>query len=132
MKIRQDAFDRIVAHALDDKPNEGCGLLIGSAELVHDAMPARNVRKSPTKFQVAPADHFAAIRKARAAGLEVVGAYHSHPNGPSGPSETDRVRLNDPSMVHVIVSLAHGTRTLRAFRFNSDGTFSQLEFAPVP
>jgi len=132
VKVRQDAFDRIVAHAVADKPNECCGLLIGSADIVHDAVPARNVRQSPTKFQVAPADHFAAIRKARAAGLEVVGAYHSHPNGPSGPSETDRVRLNDPTMVHVIVSLAHGTRTVRAFRFQSDGTYSQLEFVPVP
>ena len=131
MKIRQLAFDRIVAHAVEEKPNECCGLLIGTAEVVHDTVRARNVRRSPTKFQVAPADHFAAIRKARAAGLEVIGAYHSHPGGPSGPSETDRARLNDPTMVHVIVSLAHGTKTVRAFRF-SEGNFSQLEFVPVP
>lgn len=131
MKIRQEAFDRIVAHAVEESPNECCGLLIGNKDVVHDTVRARNLRKSPTKFQVAPADHFAAIRKARAAGLEVVGAYHSHPNGPSGPSETDRVRLNDPTMVHVIVSLAHGTRTVRAFRFK-EGNFSQLEFAPIP
>jgi len=131
VKIRQTALDRIVAHALEEKPNECCGLLIGSLELVQDVMRARNLRKSPTKFQVEPADHFAAIRRARAAGLEVVGAYHSHPNGPSGPSETDRLRLNDPTMVHVIVSLAHGTRTVRAFRFQ-EGNFSQLEFVPIP
>jgi [CysO sulfur-carrier protein]-S-L-cysteine hydrolase len=131
VKIRQDAFDRIVAHARDDLPNECCGLLIGTADFVQDVVRARNVRRSPTKFQVEPADHFAALRRARGAGLKVVGAYHSHPNGPSGPSETDRLRLNDPTMVHVIVSLAHGTRTVRAFRFN-DGTFSQLEFVPVP
>ena len=92
MKIRQDAFDRIVGHAVDEKPNECCGLLIGDAEMVHDVVRARNVRKSATKFQVAPADHFAAIRKARALGLEVMGAYHSHPTGPSGPSEIDRLR----------------------------------------
>ena len=131
MRIRQEALDRIVAHATEEKPNECCGLLLGSADLVSDAVRARNAHKSATKFQVEPADHFAAIRRARAAGLEVIGAYHSHPTGPSGPSETDRVRLNDPTMVHVIVSLAHGTRTVRAFRF-SDGNFSQLEFVPVP
>jgi proteasome lid subunit RPN8/RPN11 len=131
VKIRQDALDRIVAHAAEEKPNECCGLLIGDADTVHDVVRARNARRSPTKFEVAPADHFAAIRRARAAGFEVIGAYHSHPSGPSGPSETDRLRLNDPTMVHVIVSLAHGTRTVRAFRFN-DGNFSQLEFVPVP
>jgi proteasome lid subunit RPN8/RPN11 len=92
---------------------------------------ARNVRRSATRFQVEPADHFAAIRKARSTGFEVIGAYHSHPNGPSCPSETDRLRLTDPTMFHVIVSLAHGTRTVRAFRI-ADGNFTPLELLPVP
>jgi len=131
MKIRQAVLDRIVAHAVEDLPNECCGLLIGTHEIVEDASRARNTKRSRTKFQVEPADHFAAIRRARGAGLEIVGAYHSHPTGPSGPSETDRLRLTDPSMFHVIVSLAHGTRTVRAFRL-ADGNFSPLELVPVP
>jgi len=131
VKIRQDAMARIVAHAVADLPNECCGLLIGSAAIVEDVARARNVKRSRTKFQVEPADHFAAIRKARAAGHEIIGAYHSHPSGPSGPSETDRVRLTDPSMVHIIVSLAHGTKTVRAFRL-VEGNFSPVELVPVP
>lgn len=131
MKIRQAIFDRIVAHALDERPNECCGLLIGTADTIEDAVQARNVKRSATRFQVEPADHFAAIRRARSTGREVIGAYHSHPNGPSGPSETDRARLTDPSMFHVIVSLAHGTRTVRAFRI-ADGNFTPLELLPVP
>ncbi len=131
MRIRQIVFDQIVAHALEERPNECCGLLIGSADIIEDCVRARNTRRSATRFQVEPADHFAAVRRARAAGHEVIGAYHSHPNGPSGPSETDRARLTDPSMFHVIVSLAHGTRTVRAFRL-AEGNFSPLELAPVP
>jgi proteasome lid subunit RPN8/RPN11 len=131
VKIRQAIFDQIVAHALDERPNECCGLLIGTADTIEDAVQARNVKRSATRFQVEPADHFAAIRRARSTGREVIGAYHSHPNGPSGPSETDRARLTDPSMFHVIVSLAHGTRTVRAFRI-ADGNFTPLELLPVP
>jgi [CysO sulfur-carrier protein]-S-L-cysteine hydrolase len=131
VKIRQHVLDRIVAHAVEDLPNECCGLLIGNAEMVEDAARARNMKRSRTRFQVEPADHFAAIRRARAAGLEVIGAYHSHPSGPSGPSETDRARLTDPAMFHVIISLAHRTRTFRAFRL-IDGNFSPFELAPVP
>ena len=131
MKIRQTIFDQIVAHALEERPNECCGLLIGTSDVVEDAVRARNVRRSATRFQVEPADHFAAIRKARSTGFEVIGAYHSHPNGPSCPSETDRSRLTDPTMFHVIVSLAHGTRTVRAFRI-ADGNFTPLELLPVP
>ena len=131
MKIRQHVLDRIVAHAVEDLPNECCGLLIGSDAIVEDAARARNVKRSRTRFQVEPADHFAAIRRARSAGLEVIGAYHSHPSGPSGPSETDRVRLTDPAMFHVIISLAHGTRTVRAFRL-TDGNFTPFALVPVP
>ena len=131
MKIRKDVLEKIVAHAVEDLPNECCGLLIGTADIVEDASRARNTKRSRTRFQVEPADHFAAIRRARAGGFEIIGAYHSHPSGPSGPSDTDRARLTDPSMFHVIVSLAHGTRTVRAFRLN-DGNFSPLELVPVP
>lgn len=131
MKIKQEVLDRIVAHAVEDLPNECCGLLIGTQDIVADAARARNTKRSRTRFQVEPADHFAAIRRARAAGFEVIGAYHSHPNGPSGPSETDRARLTDPAMFHIIVSLAHGTRTVRAFRLTG-GNFSPLELVPVP
>jgi proteasome lid subunit RPN8/RPN11 len=131
VKIRKHILEQIVAHAVADLPNECCGLLIGTAEMIEDAARARNTTRSRTRFQVEPADHFAAIRRARGAGLEIVGAYHSHPNGPSGPSETDRARLADPSMFHLIVSLAHGTRTVRAFRL-TDGNFSPLELVPVP
>jgi proteasome lid subunit RPN8/RPN11 len=131
VKIRKDVLEKIVAHAVEDLPNECCGLLIGTADMVEDVSRARNTKRSRTRFQVEPADHFAAIRRARAGGFEIIGAYHSHPSGPSGPSDTDRVRLTDPSMFHVIVSLAHGTRTVRAFRLN-DGNFSPLELVPVP
>jgi [CysO sulfur-carrier protein]-S-L-cysteine hydrolase len=131
VKIRKEILDQIVAHAVEDLPNECCGLLLGTAEIIEDAARARNTKRSRTRFQVEPADHFAAIRRARAAGIEIVGAYHSHPSGPSGPSELDRARLTDPSMFHLIVSLAHGTRTVRAFRL-TDGNFSPLELVPVP
>ncbi len=131
MKIRKNVLEKIVAHAVEDLPNECCGLLIGTADMVEDASRARNTRRSRTRFQVEPADHFAAIRRARAGGFEIIGAYHSHPSGPSGPSDTDRARLTDPTMFHVIVSLAHGTRTVRAFRL-TDGNFSPLELVPVP
>lgn len=131
MKIRQGAYDALIAHAVADLPNECCGLLIGTADMVEEAMRARNALGSRTTFKVHPADHFAAIRRARAAGLTIVGAYHSHPNGPSAPSETDRARLTDPSMFHVIVSLAAGTRTVRAFQL-VDRNFMPVEFVPVP
>jgi proteasome lid subunit RPN8/RPN11 len=56
-------------------------------------------------------------REARAAGAEILGYYHSHPDHPARPSETDRriaaEGLSD-GVVHVIVAVEGGARTAAA------------------
>ena len=84
------AVDAILAHAAAAAPREACGLLIGEGQVVHRAVAARNLSPRDTRYQVAPDDHFAAVRAARHDGLEVIGAYHSHPDSPAEPSPTDR------------------------------------------
>lgn len=117
--IRRSARDAMIAHARAQAPLECCGLLIGSAGAIEAAVPARNLRASDTAFLVDPADHFAAIRRARADGRAVVGAYHSHPRSPAIPSPSDVEQALDPAMIHVIVSLAEpDAPDLRAYRID--------------
>jgi desampylase len=82
--------DAILAHAAAAAPREACGLLVGRDAVVERAVAARNVAVEPTRYEVAPEDHFTAVRAARSDGLEVIGAYHSHPASPAVPSPTDR------------------------------------------
>ena len=121
MRIRRAAADAIVDHARADAPLECCGLLVGSPNSVEEACRAANTRNSPVAFMVDPAAHFAAIRRARAAGLAVVGAYHSHPRSPAMPSPTDIRESADSELVHLIVSLAGPEPVLRAFRIRGGG-----------
>ena len=116
MRIRRAVVEAILEHARADAPLECCGLLIGSMEVIEESYPVTNVRKSPGAFEVDPAGHFAAIRKARSYGRRVVGAYHSHPRSAPYPSETDVKESTDPALLHVIVSLAGDVPKLRAFR----------------
>lgn len=116
MRIRRVVLDAIVDHARGDAPLECCGLLIGSDQEVTESWRVANVRVSTVAFQVDPAGHFAAIRHARAAGLEVVGAYHSHPRSAAVPSITDVQESNDPDLLHVIVSLSGQDPVLRGYR----------------
>jgi proteasome lid subunit RPN8/RPN11 len=83
-------LDDILAHAAAVAPDEACGLLVGRGDAVTRSARARNATPSPTRYQVDPADHFAAVRGARAEGLEVIGGYHSHPASAAAPSPTDR------------------------------------------
>jgi proteasome lid subunit RPN8/RPN11 len=98
--------EQLIRQAVEASPRECCGLLLGSSDEIVEARPAPNIAADPVRrFEIDPSAHFAAIRQARTAGLEVVGAYHSHPNGTAVPSETDRAEaFEDPDFLHVIVA----------------------------
>ena len=83
-------IEAVLAHAAETTPREACGLLIGAGDMVARAVRARNLAPAETRYEIAPEDHFAAMRAARADGLEVIGAYHSHPATAAVPSPTDR------------------------------------------
>ena len=120
--------DAVLGHARRALPNECCGLLIGVSAgadtRITRAWAARNLRRTPTRYLIDPADHFAAIRAARRAGLAVVGAYHSHPASPPSPSATDAREADDTSLLYVIASPAPAE--VRAYRLDA-GRFRRVE-----
>jgi proteasome lid subunit RPN8/RPN11 len=107
-RVRADALAAIGAHARRESPNECCGLLIGTTELIDEAVAARNMVAAPSRYQIDPRDHIAANRRLRGTGRRVVGAYHSHPRTPATPSSTDLAEALYPEFVWLIVSLAGG------------------------
>lgn len=114
-------LDELVARAVAGAPDEQCGLLMGGPDVVLRAHPARNLDASPRRYTVDPVDHFAALRAARAEGLAVVGAWHSHPAGPPIPSATDLAEAA-PDFLYLIVGLAPAP-AVRAWQL-VDGNFA--------
>lgn len=110
LQVAARAYDEILRHARDAAPEECCGLLLGHPWQVVEAVRARNAAGEPRRrFLVNPADHFRALRRARGAGVEIIGAYHSHPAGTAYPSETDRAdAIEDETFVHAIVAVRTG------------------------
>ena len=121
--LHDAAAAAMLAHAGRDAPCEACGLLIGAGRSVVRAVPTANADTSPTRYTIPPEAHFAALREARAEGLTVVGAYHSHPRGPAEPSPTDAAAAFS-DFVFVIAGLAP-TPHLRAWQF-AGGNFVEL------
>src|SRR5689334_10802711 len=96
VRIDREALMTIVAHARRDAPNECCGLLVGRAGEVLEAIPASNGAADPARrYEISPVDYFAQTRRCRTINaaqhenFAVVGAYHSHPRRGPEPSETD-------------------------------------------
>ena len=120
MQITASALSDILRHARETAPRECCGLLVGSGDSVVRAVRAANLDAEPTRYSIDPADHFRAIRGARADGLEVVGAYHSHPATAAIPSATDIAEATSGAdFVYLIVSLVD--EDVRAYRID-EGT----------
>ncbi len=108
VEIASSVLGEMFAHARDALPNECCGLLVGTEARIERAERARNLKASPTRYEIDPADHFRSIRGARAEGLSVIGAYHSHPRTAPEPSPTDLIEASDSALLCVIVSPATG------------------------
>lgn len=105
-------------------PRECCGLIEGarSSEMITASAfhPTGNVSDERYRFEIDPADQFRILREARARGAEVVGCYHSHPNGVAEPSKCDRESAAEEGFVWLIVALTdHSEPRLAAFIFQS-------------
>jgi len=119
--------DAVVAHARDAIPGECCGLLIGSPTTITLSVRAGNLSEHPTRFLIDPKDHIQARRDARAAGLDVVGFYHSHPHSAAVPSATDFAEATYPNHRYLIVGLMGEAVDVRLYRFT--GERFELEIA---
>ena len=54
-------------------------------------------------------------------GQELVGIYHSHPDGPPEPSALDRMEAAYPDAAYLIFSRSQGEWKCRAFAMHPDG-----------
>ncbi len=119
IRIPAYIIDGIIEQAINELPNEACGLLVGSVSDVLKQYPLTNIDRSPEHFSFDPAEQFQVFREARTDGREIIANYHSHPETPSRPSEEDIRLAYDPNILYLIVSLATETPILKAFNIQN-------------
>lgn len=83
-------------------PEEACGLLAGLAGCVVKIFEITNAAHSPVRFFMAPEELVGALQAIDHNGWELVGIYHSHPNGPAFPSPTDLAEFAYPGAAYLI------------------------------
>jgi proteasome lid subunit RPN8/RPN11 len=103
-------------------------LLAGRCGVLTRALPALNAAEQRAiSYEITPKELFHIIREIRAAGLELLGIYHSHPNGDNHPSPRDVERAYYPDAAYLIVSArADAPEPIRAYSIR-DGRWTQLE-----
>ena len=113
LTLPHSILDAVLAHARVESPRECCGVLGGVGLVVTHAVAVANELASSTAFRTEPRAMLAADRALRAAGVELVAVYHSHPTSAAVPSAAD-LREN-PHGDRVLCVIA-GTDGVRAWR----------------
>ena len=122
MNIARHLTDEIVRQALDERPNECCGLIGGRDGRATTVYPAANAEASPFRYSIAPAQQLELLNRIDDAGEELLGVYHSHTKTEPFPSEIDvNLATGWPGMVWMIVSLKDPERPeIRAFSIEGE------------
>jgi proteasome lid subunit RPN8/RPN11 len=108
------ALKRLVDLAESAYPDEACALLVGRRLLgdhyrVSRVEPARNVAPDPRRrFEVDRGLRIGLERELRGKPQQVIGAWHSHPDGPAAPSAVDAARIYEPELVWLITAVSGG------------------------
>lgn len=125
LKLKKSDYDKMLKHCKDGLPNESCGLLAGTVEgevkTVTKIYLLTNIDASNEHFSMDPKEQFAALKDARANGVEIIGNFHSHPESPSRPSEEDKRLAYDPTVNYLILSLMDRDQpVLKAFDIDKE------------
>ena len=111
MKITDSLLKQIYAHGKEAYPGECFGFLVGSGSgggSVRQVVRGTNLNTERNdRFEMDPKEFLRVDRAAEDAGYEIIGFYHSHPDWPAIPSQTDILSEVEGSY-YMIVSIHEG------------------------
>jgi proteasome lid subunit RPN8/RPN11 len=113
IRIENEAWALMLAHAQKTYPNECCGAMLGtvdgSSKTVQEAVPLENsfTGEQGARYEIRPQDLMAAEAAARNRGMDLVGIFHSHPDCDAYFSKTD-LENSCPWYSFVVLSIKKG------------------------
>ena len=122
----------MILHALEEDPQECCGVLLGSGddEATEFVRISNVAEDKERRYSMDPLEQSAAEQRADADAKSITGIFHSHTFTQAYPSATDiknAVNSMWTTPVYVLVSLVEKTRpVVRAFRISDDGAVTEI------
>jgi proteasome lid subunit RPN8/RPN11 len=119
LRLTQDLYDAVVAHARRDHPDEACGVIAGPAGTgrAERFIPMENAERSPTFYRFDSMEQFKVWKEMDERDEEPVVIYHSHTATEAAPSRTDISLASEPGAHYVLVSTREAdTVEFRSFR----------------
>ena len=125
IKLTKSDFEKILAHAVKELPDEACGLIAGTVEggdkEIKKVYLLTNIDHSNEHFSLDPKEQLETIKDMRKNGFVSLGNWHSHPESPSRPSEEDKRLAFDSKASYMILSLMDRENpVLNSFKITGD------------
>lgn len=125
IKLTKSDFEKILAHAVKELPDEACGLIAetveGGDKEIKKVYLLTNIDHSNEHFSLDPKEQLEAIKDMRKNGFVPFGNWHSHPESPSRPSEEDKRLAFDSKASYMILSLMDRENpVLNSFKITGD------------
>jgi proteasome lid subunit RPN8/RPN11 len=114
--MNSETIEAIHAHGVANYPYEGCGLLLGRAEVglnvVSDVFPVPNTwpveEEKPVRFLISDRHMLQAELAAAERDLDIVGIFHSHPDSAPVASPRDLAWAAWPGHSYLITEITAG------------------------
>ena len=136
IRLTGDQLTQIQSAATEAYPAECCGLLVGK-NIADDVIevsrivPSVNVLadKGNDRFEIDPQTRIDLERNLRGTTDSIIGHYHSHPDHPAIPSNTDLAQAYEPDLIWLIVSVRAGApKEVKAHRLETvTQKFTEIE-----
>lgn len=113
ISVNKEILRQMEEHATISFPDECCGFMFGGFNngnvRVEDIQSVKNRHPGfkAKRYLISPDDYITAEKFADENDLTLVGVYHSHPNHPAFPSETDK-QAALPGFSYIIFSIMDG------------------------
>ena len=131
ISVPSNFVDEMIEHAVQENPNECCGILAGKDGLISALYRVRNSTPSPYRYVMDPKDQMNVMKESDELGLDLMAFYHSHTHSPAYPSETDTRMAVESGWVdfcYVLVSLEKQDPEVRFYMVDAKGDISNEEF----
>ncbi len=115
LKIKKETVEEIKKQGEEGYPYEICGFMLGNIDYQNNIRECievyqvenRNKERANDRFEIDPKDYMKVEDYADKKGISIIGIYHSHPDHPDRPSQTD-LMFAQPDMSYIIVSVEKG------------------------
>ncbi len=115
--ITKELIQEIVNFSINELPDEACGYLGGKDFHITEIAQMTNVNHSPIEFSFDPSEQFSIAREFRKKNINILGVFHSHPNGSATLSQKD-IEFAEKNTIQLIVVPHESTPQIRAYRVN--------------